>query len=197
MVTAPTHLLTDPERRNVAQWNVWRTENPLGGANLRGADLGGADLGGADLGGANLGGADLRGADLGGADLWGADLWGADLGGANLRYADLGGADLRYADLGGADLRGANLRGANLQGANLQGAVGARRADICAAVPVGSGELCSAMRNDDGTIRIWAGGETFGSIKECRERIMELGGEHEAERLAWLKWVKARLAVQP
>ena len=122
MVTAPTHLLTDPERRNVAQWNVWRTENPL-----------------------------------------------------------------RYA----------NLRGADLRGADLTGTAGARRSDIVAAVPVGSGELCSAMRNDDGTIRIWAGCETFGSTKECRARIKELGGEHEAERLAWLKWVKARLAVQP
>ena len=167
MVTAPTHLLTDPERRNVAQWNVWMTENPI------------------------------RGADLWGANLWGADLGGANLGGANLRDADLWGADLGGANLGGANLGGANLGGANLGGANLQGAVGARRADICAAVPVGSGELCSAMRNEDGTIRIWAGCETFGSIKECRERIKELGGEHETERLAWLKWVKARLAVQP
>ena len=172
MVTAPTHLLTDPERRNVAQWNVWMTENPIRGANLRGANLGGANL-------------------------WGADLQGANLQGANLRGADLGVGDLGGANLGGANLQGANLRGANLQGANLQGAVGARRADICAAVPVGSGELCSAMRNEDGTITIWAGCETFGSIKECRERIKGLGGEHEAERLAWLKWVKARLAVQP
>ena len=106
---------------------------------------------------------------------------------ADLRYADL-----RYADLGGADLGGADLRGAD-----LTGTAGARRSDIVAAVPVGSGELCSAMRNEDGTIRIWAGCETFGSIKECRARIKELGGEHEAERLAWLKWVKARLAVQP
>ena len=94
MVTAPTHLLTDPERRNIPEWNAWMTENPI------------------------------RGADLWGANLGGANLWGADLGGANLR------------------------------GANLGGAVGARRADICAAVPVGSGELCSAMRNDDGTITI-------------------------------------------
>ena len=152
MVTAPTHLLTDPERRNVAQWNVWRTENPLRYANLRGADL---------------------------------------------RGADLGGADLRGANLRGANLRDANLRGADLRGADLTGTAGARRSDIVAAVPVGSGELCSAMRNDDGTIRIWAGCETFGSTKECRARIKELGGEHEAERLAWLKWVKARLAVQP
>ena len=167
MVTAPTHLLTDPERRNVAQWNVWRTENPLGYANLRYADLRGADLRGANLGGADLRYADLRGADLGDANLWGADLWGA------------------------------NLRGADLWGADLTGTAGARRSDICAAVPVGSGELCSAMRNEDGTITIWAGCETFGSIKECRARIKELGGEHEAERLAWLKWVKARLAVQP
>ena len=161
-MTAPTHLLTDPERRNVAQWNVWRTENPIRDANLRGADIRGADLGGADL----------RGADLRGADLWDADL-------------------------GDANLRGADLRGADIRGADLTGTAGARRSDICAAVPVGSGELCSAMRNEDGTITIWAGGETFGSIKECRERIKELGGEHETERLAWLKWVKARLAVQP
>ena len=147
MVTAPTHLLTDPERRNVAQWNVWMTENPIRGANLRGANLQGANLQGADLQDANL--------------------------------------------------RGANLRDANLRGADLTGTAGARRSDIVAAVPVGSGELCSAMRNDDGTIRIWAGCETFGSTKECRARIKELGGEHEAERLAWLKWVKARLAVQP
>ena len=182
MVTAPTHLLTDPERRNVAQWNVWRTENPL-----RGADLGYADLGGADLWSA-----DLRNADLGRADLRYANLRHADLGGADLRNADLWGADLR-----GANLRNANLRGADLRGADLTGTAGARRSDIVAAVPVGSGELCSAMRNDDGTIRIWAGCETFGSTKECRARIKELGGEHEAERLAWLKWVKARLAVQP
>ena len=182
MVTAPTHLLTDPERRNVAQWNAWMTENPIRVANLRGANLWGADLGGANL----------RGADLGGANLWGANLWGADLGGANLW-----GANLRGADLGDADLRGANLRGADLGGADLTGTAGARRSDICAAVPVGSGELCSAMRNEDGTITIWAGCETFGSIKECRERIKGLGGEHETERLAWLKWVKARLAVQP
>ena len=156
MVTAPTHLLTDPERRNVAQWNVWRTENPLRYANLRGADLRCADLRN-----------------------------------ANLRYANLRGADLR-----GADLRGADLRGADLGDANLGGAMGARRADVCAAVPVGSGEPCSAIRNDDGSVTIWAGCETFRSIKECRTRIKELGGEHEAERLAWLRWVKARLAVQ-
>ena len=162
MVTAPTHLLTDPERRNIPEWNAWMTENPI------------------------------RGADLWGANLGGANLWGADLGGANL-----GGANLRGADLGVANLRGANLGGADLRGADLTGTAGARRSDICAAVPVGSGELCSAMRNEDGTITIWAGCETFGSIKECRERIKELGGEHEAERLAWLKWVKARLAVQP
>ena len=162
MVTAPTHLLTDPERRNVAAWNAWRGVNPVRGANLRGANLRGANLRGANLRGANL-----RGANLGGADLGGADLGGADLGGADLRYAD------------------------------LTGTAGARRSDIVAAVQVGSGELCSAMRNEDGTIRIWAGCETFGSTKECRARIKDLGGEHEAERLAWLKWVKARLAVQP
>ena len=177
MVTAPTHLLTDPERRNVAAWNAWRGVNPVRGANLRGA---------------NLGYANLRYANLRYANLRGADLRGANLRGANLRYADLRGADLR-----GADLRYANLRYADLRGADLTGTAGARRSDIVAAVPVGSGELCSAMRNDDGTIRIWAGCETFGSTKECRARIKELGGEHEAERLAWLKWVKARLAVQP
>ena len=183
MKEMPTYLLTDPERRDVAVWNKVRMENPdlryanLGGADLRSANLRNANLRGADLGGANLGYADLRGADLRGADLRSADLRNA-----NLRNANLGGANLGYADLRGADLRGV---------------MGARRADVCAAVPVGSGEPCSAIRNDDGTVTIWAGCETFASIKQCRARIKELGGEHEAERLAWLKWVKARLAVQP
>lgn len=163
MKEMPTHLLTDPERRDVAVWNKVRMENP-------------------DLGYANLRAADLRYADLGYADLRGADLRGANLGGANLGYANLRGAELEYADLGYA---------------NLRGAMGARRADVCAAVPVGSGEPCSAIRNDDGTVTIWAGCETFASIKQCRARIKELGGEHEAERLAWLRWVETRLSVKP
>ena len=175
MKETPTHLLTDPERRDVAVWNKVRMENP----NLRGADLRHSNL---------------RHADLRDADLRHADLRGADLRGADLRYSNLRGADLRDADLRHADLRYANLRHADLDGADLRGAVGARRADICATVPVGSGEPCSAIRNDDGTVTIWAGCETFASIKQCRARIKELGGVHEAERLAWLRWVETRLA---
>ncbi len=178
----PLYLLTDPGRRDVAAWNAWAADHPY-----TRADLGYADLGYADLGYANLRDADLRYADLRYADLRDADLRDANLRDANLRDADLGGADL-----GGADLRGADLRGAN-----LSGALGARRADICAAVPVGSGELCSAYRDaESGGVTIWAGCETFDSFDACRARIVELGFVHETERLAWLDWVIARLTKE-
>jgi hypothetical protein len=145
----PLYLLTDPDRRDIAAWNMWKVNHLPTRADLRYADL--------------------RYADLRYADLRGADL----------RYADL-----RYADLGGADLRGADLRYA----------VGARRADICAAVPVGSGELCSAYRDaETGAVTIWAGCETFETFDACRARIVELGGDLEADRTAWLDWVIARL----
>ena len=123
----PRHLLTDPDRRDVAAWSAWRRENPgasidLVGANLYGANLRGADLSGANLYGANLRGADLSGANLYGANLYGANLYGAYLSGANLSGANLYGANLRGAGLSGANLYGANLRGANLCDADLSGA---------------------------------------------------------------------------
>ena len=165
----PLYLLTDPERSDVAAWNAWAAEHWLRGANLRGANLRGANLRDANLRGANL-----RDANLVGADLRDAGLRGADLRGANLAYA--------------------NLRGADLRDAGLRGALSARRADICAAVPVGSGELCSAYRDaETSDVKIWAGCETFDSFDACRARIVELGGDHEADRSAWLDWVIARL----
>lgn len=68
----PRHLLTDPDRRDVAAWSAWRRENP--GASI---DLVGANLYGANLRGANLCDADLSGADLSGANLSNANLSGA------------------------------------------------------------------------------------------------------------------------
>ena len=175
-MSAPVQLLVDPERRDVAAWNAWRAEHPDAHVDLRGAYLLGAALVRADMVGANL-----RGAALVRADLRGANLSEANLSEANLR---------------GADMVGANLRGADMVGANLRGAVGVRYPDVVAATPVGRGELCSARRDHDGAISIWAGCETFSSIEDCRARILELGGPDEPERLAWLNWVETRLAKE-
>ena len=179
MSTAPLHLLTDPALRDIRKWNKWRAENPHVGVNLRYANLSYADLRYADLRYANLFDADLRYADLRYANLFDA----------NLSYADLSYADLRYADL-----RNANLSYANLFDANLRGALGACRRDISSAVPVGSGQLCSAYFNrDTKTVTIWGGCETFGSFAACHARILALGGEYQKARLAWLKWVSVSL----
>ena len=114
--------------------------------------------------------------------------------GVNLSYAKLRYADLSYANLSYADLSYADLFDANLRYANLRGALGACRRDISSAVQVGSGELCSAYFDlDTKTVTIWGGCETFNSFAACHARIMELGGEHQKARLAWLKWVSISL----
>ena len=79
MSGAPTHLLTDPTRRDVVAWNEWRANHLGTSVILRGADLRDAILRDAILRDANLRDANLRGADLRGANLRGANLRGADL----------------------------------------------------------------------------------------------------------------------
>ena len=189
MSTAPLHLLTDPALRDIRKWNKWRAENPHVGVNLSYANLSYADLSYADLSYANLFDADLSYADLSYANLRYADLRYADLRYADLRYANLFDANLRYANLSYADLRYADLRYAD-----LRGALGACRRDISSAVPVGSGQLCSAYFNrDTKTVTIWGGCETFNSFAACHARIVVLGGEYQKARLAWLKWVSVSL----
>jgi len=107
-------------KKNVQDWNAWRTESPSVKPNLAGVDLSKAQLRQADLSEADLHGADLRRANLREANLNGADLRGARLYRANLNRAYLAGANLMDADLyrvylGRADLCGANLRGADLR----------------------------------------------------------------------------------
>lgn len=70
---------------------------------------------------------DLSDADLSGCDLAGVSLAGITMRNASLRNADCTGTLFRFGDLSGADLRGAKLEGANfhqteLRGANLEGA---------------------------------------------------------------------------
>jgi len=179
MSTAPLHLLTDPALRDIRKWNKWRAENPHVGVNLSYADLRNANLFDADLSYANLRYADLSYADLSYANLSNVNLRNANLFDANLSYADL-----RYA----------NLSYANLFDANLRGALGACRRDISSAVPVGSGELCSAYFDlGTKTVTIWGGCETFNSFAACHARILALGGEYQKARLAWLKWVSVSL----
>src|SRR5215210_1062519 len=76
-------------KKNVAEWNRWRKENP----NVP-VDLSRADLHMADLRQAKLSGADLSWADLSWADLSQADLISATLVSATLVSATLSGADL-------------------------------------------------------------------------------------------------------
>ncbi len=207
----PLQMIADPERRNVNAWNTWREENrhvpvalnnlDLSSANLREADLAGADLFGArllgaDLSNTNLSGANLSRADLRSADLCGANLSGAAMRGACLRKAYLGGAELSGADLSDADLRDSLVGGALLDGANLARAFGANRADIVAAAHVGDDELWSAFRHEDGSVTVWCEFRTFDSVNACRLWITSGEPEFECERLAWLAWAEARLAVR-
>jgi hypothetical protein len=111
-------------KKSVADWNIWRAENPdirldLNEANLSSANLSFANLTEAYLIEAHLTRAYLRGAYLSGANLSFANLSFANLTFANLTEANLSGADLTRTDLGWAHLSGANLSGANLSGANL------------------------------------------------------------------------------
>jgi uncharacterized protein YjbI with pentapeptide repeats len=115
------------EKKDTAEWNKWRKNNPQETILLEGAFLPGAELRAADLKCAHLEGAVLIGAHLEEADLFDAYLEGINLGrarleGANLKHAYLRGADLFEAHLEGANLLGAFLEEAVLLGAYLQGA---------------------------------------------------------------------------
>lgn len=109
----PTHLLTDPSRRDVAAWNRWRKVNPTDAVTINGGGLYSADLAGVNLAGATIREADLRFACLCGANLCGVVFDGPTVMAlACLRGARLQGADIRRVDMGGADLVGANFHGA-------------------------------------------------------------------------------------
>ncbi|MHC4333929.1 MAG: pentapeptide repeat-containing protein [Planctomycetota bacterium] len=110
-------LLRCSKKRDMAEWNQWRKDNPDADILLEGADLEGAYLQGASLWRARLGGAHLVVANLKGAQLVEADLQGAKLAGVNLQ-----GAELVEANLADAELVGANLEGARLWNADLCGA---------------------------------------------------------------------------
>jgi len=134
-------LLECSRKKDITEWNNWRSDNPeeeiwlqladLSGAHLEGGHLGNAHLEGANLLLANLKGVNLvhahmkrallRYADLKGASLWDVYLEGADISEAHLEEADFG----AYFAAGGimrAHLEGANLRSAHLEGARLDNA---------------------------------------------------------------------------
>ena len=111
-------------RRDVKDWNKWRSEDQSEAVDLEGCDLSRLALSRVNLRGANLKRADLSGAELRNADLLQSDLedailWGADLSCASLRSAKLKGANFKDAVLDYADLTGADLDGARLATALL------------------------------------------------------------------------------
>lgn len=120
-------LLKCSKKKDMAEWNKWREENPdediwLQGANLAKAHLKDAVLKSARLKGANLRFSHLEGANLRDAHLEGTDLRYSHLEGADLALARLEGVDLHRAHLEGARLDDAQLKGANFRFAHLEGA---------------------------------------------------------------------------
>jgi len=109
--TAPTYLLTDPERRDVIAWNEWREANPSQFCHpniyMTFSNLSAADIAGADLRWVRMGASKMRGSNLTGANLYRANLYNSDLTGANLSGANLCSTELRFAFLTGANLDGA------------------------------------------------------------------------------------------
>jgi len=110
-------------KKNITEWNQWRTKHFDEEILLEGADLVVANLQKADLVEANLQKADLGGANLQEAKLLRANLQEAKLWVTNLQEAKLQEANLQEADLGEANLQKADLQRANLQGTNFELAI--------------------------------------------------------------------------
>mgnify|MGYP000866669607 CR=1 FL=1 len=195
----PIHLITNSEQRNIQKWNAWKMEYPGVIVDLIGADLSNCHLGKIDLSNvlgmsADFSGAYLAHANLSDSSFDHANFEGAKLTSSTLRSSYFPNVNFRKTDLSWSNMSSSILDGANFDSAILPGTVGACHPNISAAVPVGSGQLCSARFNrDTKTITIWGGCETFSSFVACHARIIELGGEHQKARLAWLKWVSVSL----
>lgn len=110
MDNAPTHLLTDPDQRDVTAWNAWRGDHPEVPVELANADLAGAYLVGVDL----------NQADIDAADFTGANLTGALLTGARANWTKFDGADLTGADLVAAVMSEPSFTGATLDRADCR-----------------------------------------------------------------------------
>ena len=135
------------DKKDMTEWNRWRSNNPnaevflefagFAGAHLEGVNLCGAHMERASLLNVNLKGADLRFSYFDGAILECAKMDGANLSGAHLEDADLRGALIRGGGLVDTHLKNAsmsrchledaflgnaNLERTNLTGANLKGA---------------------------------------------------------------------------
>ncbi len=110
-IGAPVHLLTDPERRDVAAWNEWFGNNQpelcepttlLIGCDLMMADLSGVNLEGLPMNVSEMGWVVLRDANLSMVCFSQCDMTGADFSGADLRGATFTRAVLTDAVLDGA-----------------------------------------------------------------------------------------------
>ncbi len=120
------------DKKDMTEWNTWRSNNPEKDVLLEGAELGYPYLAGVLL---NKGWVKWNNKSYdfeGEVYLENADLFGAHLENANLRYAHLENAELllahlenaslEYAHLGNARLEYAYLENANLMYAHLEGA---------------------------------------------------------------------------
>ena len=195
----PIHLITDKAQVDIVEWNVWRSRNLGVRVYLDGADLSNRGLGGIDLSNvcavdANFSGAYLHEANLNNSNFDDTKFDDANLVSAKMRLSYFAEASFLNADLSWSNAASSDFNSANFDGATLVGTLGINRFDISAAVPVGSGQLCSAYFDiQKQAITIWGGCNTFSSFAACHARIVELGGEHQKARMAWLKWVSVSL----
>ena len=195
----PIHLITDKARADITAWNAWRSKNLnipviLDGADLSGRGLGEVDLRRVGVMDVNFSGAYLHKANLSNSFFDGSKFDGAELTSAAMRFSYFPGVSFHKTNLSWSNMSSSALSGANFDGAILAGTVGVNCAHISAAVPVGSGQLCSAYFNvEKQTVTIWGGCQTFDSFAACHARIIELSGKHQKARMAWLKWVSVSL----
>ncbi len=92
------------DKKDCAEWNSWRNNNPNEDIFLQGVDLSHFYLENVDLHNSVLSNSYLRGTNLKGANLSGASLDGANLEGALLKGTDLTDATLKDSNFFGVDL---------------------------------------------------------------------------------------------
>ena len=182
-------LLRCSKKKDITEWNEWRSNNRgeeilLERADFFGAYLDGADFDGAQLKGTHFDGAHLEKASFIKAHLEGASFIAAHLNDVNFCVASLEGARFNEGYLGGATFCRAHLEGANFDRACLDGA------DFSYAIVDGI-TFIVACTIDDKT--------NFTGVGLSSARIeprIKCHLEKNIRRLQWEKWYKEHRIAQ-
>ncbi|MBN1392658.1 MAG: pentapeptide repeat-containing protein [Sedimentisphaerales bacterium] len=180
------------KKKDAAEWNFWRKNNPAEEVQLFYANMKEFYLEGANLERVNLMGANLQDAKLKDANLQGAYLCEANMQEADLHMANLTGAVLSTANLQKARLEGACLRGADFDKAYLQGTI------FKSAITDGGTSFCRCKVNRYRGKRI---GTDFSNV-DLRNVRIDAGTrqllEYNIRRANWRQWYRRhRLSSLP